>query len=111
VERSLRRSLPIISTAHGKAHLTSKLEEDEAFTAVYALDKYQSTMLEIKSTERLSVPSFKTPAIKVTAMPGKHVSTDLSTSLNGFIQAVSFSHPFALPILIHKGTTSHRLDA
>ncbi|KFZ02189.1 hypothetical protein V500_00386 [Pseudogymnoascus sp. VKM F-4518 (FW-2643)] len=88
VERSLRRSLPIISTAHAKAHLTSKLGEGEAFTAVYALDTYQSTVLEIKTTQRPSVPTIKTPAIKVTAMPGKHVSLDLFTSLNGFVQAV-----------------------
>ncbi|KFY88863.1 hypothetical protein V500_06069 [Pseudogymnoascus sp. VKM F-4518 (FW-2643)] len=87
VERSLRRSLPIISTAHAQAHLTSKLEEGEAFTAVYALDTYQSTMLEIKTTQRPYVPTIKTPAIKVTAMPGKHVSFNLCTSLNAFNQA------------------------
>jgi hypothetical protein len=90
VERSLHRSLPIISTAHAAAHLTSKLEEGEAFTAVYALDTYQSTMLEIKTTQQPYMPTIKTPAIKVTAMPGRHVSLDVSTSLNAFNQAVGF---------------------
>ncbi|KFY31892.1 hypothetical protein V493_00699 [Pseudogymnoascus sp. VKM F-4281 (FW-2241)] len=80
----LRRSLPIISTFHTEAHLTSKLEE-EAFTAVYALDTYQSMMIHTKPCRLLSV---QTPAIKVTAMPGKHVPPHLAASHDDFIQAV-----------------------
>jgi hypothetical protein len=83
--------MPIITTAHAKAHLTSKDGEGEAFTAVYTLDTYQSTMLEIMPNLRSHVQTLKTPAIKVTAMPGKHVSSQLAASLNFFIQAVSFS--------------------
>lgn len=81
----LRRSLPIISTFHTEAQLTSKLEE-EAFTAVYALDTYQSMMIHNKPS-RLS--STQTPAIKVTAMPGKHVPAHLVGSHDDFIQAVN----------------------
>ena len=91
VERDLRRSLPIITTAHAKAHLTSKDGKGEAFTAVYTLDSYQSTMLELVPNLRSHVQNLKTPAIKVTAMPAKHVSSQLAASLNFFIQAVSFS--------------------
>lgn len=84
-QASLRRSLPIISTFHAEAHLTSKLGE-EAFTAVYALDTYQSMMLHTKPSRLLSV---QTPAIKVTAMPGKHVPPHLVASHNDFIQSVN----------------------
>lgn len=90
VERDLRRSIPIITTAHAKAHLTSKDGEGEAFTAVYTLDTYQSTMLEIMRNLRSHLQT-RTPAIKVTAMPAKHVSSQLAASLNFFIQAVSFN--------------------
>ncbi len=96
VERDLRRSIPIITTAHAKAHLTSKDGEGEAFTAVYTLDTYQSTMLETMPDLRSHVQTLKTPALKVTAMPAKHVSSQLAASLNFFVQAVSFSpntHP------------------
>ncbi|OBT39604.1 hypothetical protein VE00_10750 [Pseudogymnoascus sp. WSF 3629] len=88
VEKDLRRSIPIITTAHAKAHLTSKDREDDAFTAVYTLDTYQSTMLEIMPNLHSDVQTLKTPAIKVTAMPAKHVSSQLAASLNFFIQAV-----------------------
>ncbi|KFY70708.1 hypothetical protein V498_10257 [Pseudogymnoascus sp. VKM F-4517 (FW-2822)] len=80
----LRRSLPIISTFHTEAHLTSKLEE-EAFTAVYALDTYQSMIIHNKPS---GLSSMQTPAIKVTAMPGKHVPPHLVDSHDDFIQAV-----------------------
>ena len=85
VQAHLRRSLPIISTFHTEAHLTSKLDE-EAFTAVYALDTYQSMILHTKPCRPSSV---QTPAIKVTAMPGKHVPPHLAASHDEFIQAVS----------------------
>lgn len=75
VERDLRRSIPIITTAYAKAHLTSNDREGEAFTAVYTLDTYQSTMLEIMPNLRLHLQTLRTPAIKVTAMPAKHVSS------------------------------------
>ncbi|KAK2765189.1 hypothetical protein FQN54_008888 [Arachnomyces sp. PD_36] len=91
VEESLRRSLPIISTPHAKECLTSKPEEGEAFTNVHALDKYQSVMLDIKepsSSIATPIQEHKTPAIKVTAMPGKHVPTGIATTLNNFVKAV-----------------------
>ncbi|KFY69066.1 hypothetical protein V496_00560 [Pseudogymnoascus sp. VKM F-4515 (FW-2607)] len=87
VERDLRRSIPIIATAHAKAHLTSKDGDGEAFTAVYTLDTYQSTMLETMPNLRSHVQTLKTPALKVTAMPAKHVSSQLAADLNFFNQA------------------------
>lgn len=69
VEASLRRSLPIITTPHAKSHLTSKGSE-ESFSEVYDLDHYEDMFCNIQDG---SSGSGKSPAIKVTGMPGKHV--------------------------------------
>lgn len=69
VEASLRRSLPIITTPHAKSHLTSKGPE-ESFSHVYDLDHYEDMFCDIKSN---TSGSGRSPAIKVTGMPGKHV--------------------------------------
>ncbi|OBT81121.1 hypothetical protein VE02_10224 [Pseudogymnoascus sp. 03VT05] len=87
VEASLRRSLPIISTPHAKAHLSSK-QEGEAFTAVYDLNIYQSLMLDIKPNPSSSSQMREFAAIKVTAMPGKHVPPGILSTVNDFIEAV-----------------------
>ena len=82
VEESLRRDLPIITTPHAKEHLGSK-EDAEAFTAVHALDFFQSMLIDVKSDG----PS--KPAIKITGMPGKHVPPGVLGTMNDFLQAVS----------------------
>ncbi|PGG96350.1 hypothetical protein AJ79_09623 [Helicocarpus griseus UAMH5409] len=91
VEDSLRRSLPIISTPHAKEHLSSKPGDGEAFTNVYALDTFQSMMVDIKRHDNpasIGGKGHKMPAMKVTAMPGKHVPTGIATTLNDFVKAV-----------------------
>jgi hypothetical protein len=52
VEESLRRDLPIITTPHAKSHLVNKAGENEAFTAVYELDTFNSMFLEVQPTAR-----------------------------------------------------------
>jgi L-ascorbate metabolism protein UlaG (beta-lactamase superfamily) len=84
VEAQLRRSLPIITTPHAKSHLANK-EEGEAFTDVWELDAWKSMMIDINRREK---GEEKVPAIKVTGMPGKHVSGTIEL-LNDFIKAVS----------------------
>jgi hypothetical protein len=93
VEASLRRNLPIITTPHAKSHLTSK-PDDEAFTSVYDLDTYKSMIVDIapgsKSQGKAESQSKqKGPAMKVTAMPGKHVPPGILGTLNDFVGAVS----------------------
>jgi len=85
VEASLRRSLPIITTPHAKDHLSNK-SENEAFTSVYDLDTFQSMMVDIKSSSQAQ--GSKAPAIKITAMPGKHVPTGILSTLNDLAGAV-----------------------
>jgi hypothetical protein len=63
VEAELRRDLPIISTPHARSHLASK-SGTEAFTSVYALDHHETGILMLGET---------TAAIRVMAVPGKHV--------------------------------------
>lgn len=84
VEKALRRSLPIITTPHAKTHLAHK-PDDEAFTSVYDLDAFQSMMVDIKSQYKNDV---KMPAMKVTAMPGKHVPPGILNTLNELAHAV-----------------------
>jgi hypothetical protein len=93
VEASLRRSLPIISTPHAKSHLAHKSGENEAFTSVYALDAFNSMMVDVRPSfhEELSESHEikKVPGIKVTAMPGKHVPDGILGHLNDLVKAVS----------------------
>jgi len=87
VEASLRRSLPIITTPHAKAHLAHKPGEDEAFTSVYELDAFDSMMVDVKLGSS-GTGSSKAPAMKVTGMPGKHVPSGILNTLNELAQAV-----------------------
>ncbi|DAA72562.1 TPA_exp: Uncharacterized protein A8136_6365 [Trichophyton benhamiae CBS 112371] len=83
VEGCLTRDIPIITTPHAKGCLESK--GDDSFTKVEALDTYQSMLVEIKSKEATSK---KEPAIKVTAMPGKHVPPGPLSTANDILKAV-----------------------
>ncbi|KAL3419470.1 hypothetical protein PVAG01_09692 [Phlyctema vagabunda] len=80
VEASLRRSLPIITTPHAKEHLTSK-GKNESFTSVVALDTFQSILMDVKNNASQA-------AIRVTAMPGKHVPPGVLGTLNDLVSAV-----------------------
>ncbi|KAK5110828.1 hypothetical protein LTR62_005539 [Meristemomyces frigidus] len=86
VEASLRRDLPIISTPHAKECLVVK-KGDDRFTDVYDLDFFQNMMLDIKTLAAAS-DSGKSPAIKVTGMPGKHVPDGLLSRANEILGAV-----------------------
>ncbi|KAL1588512.1 hypothetical protein WHR41_02838 [Cladosporium halotolerans] len=91
VESSLRRDLPIVTTPHAKHHLHEKKTDEEKFTDVYDLDFFESCLVSIaqnsKNAESASNES-KTPAIKVTGMPGKHVPPGPLSAANDFLAAV-----------------------
>ena len=94
MEASLRRDLPIITTPHAKSHLATK-GEGEAFEAVHALDFFESMVVNIVSgnedtkevNEEESLKA-RTPGVKVTGMPGKHVGDGILGAANDFLQAV-----------------------
>ncbi|CZT13073.1 uncharacterized protein RAG0_16664 [Rhynchosporium agropyri] len=86
VEESLRRDLPIITTPHAKSHLAHKAGKNEAFTAVYALDTFDSMIVDVKSATGDESP--RTKALRVTAMPGKHVPPGVLGTLNDLVGAV-----------------------
>ena len=89
VEESLRRDLPIITTPHAKSHLANKAGENEPFTAVYELDTFDSMFLEVQPTAgEASKDAGRLKAVKVTAMPGKHVPPGVLGTLNDLIGAV-----------------------
>ncbi|KAI5846779.1 beta-lactamase superfamily domain-containing protein [Tricharina praecox] len=67
VEEELHRDIPIVTTPHAHAHLAHK-PDAESFTAVYPLDPFECGVIPI-----LGGAGSNKPAIRVTAMPGKHV--------------------------------------
>ncbi|PVH85268.1 Metallo-hydrolase/oxidoreductase [Cadophora sp. DSE1049] len=89
VEDSLRRDLPIITTPHAKSHLTSKTDPGKTFTAVYELETFASMVTYVKSqVEGPADTTTKVQALKVTAMPGKHVPPGVLGTINDLIGAV-----------------------
>jgi L-ascorbate metabolism protein UlaG (beta-lactamase superfamily) len=83
VEDKLKRSLPIITTPHAKQCLTAKGEE--SFTAVHALDTFESMRVNLKTGK---IQGGQKPSIKVTAMPGKHVPPGPLNVANNILGAV-----------------------
>ncbi|KAK4496029.1 hypothetical protein PRZ48_013298 [Zasmidium cellare] len=81
VEASLRRDLPIISTPHAKKSLVDDKSND-AFTQVYDVDHFENMFLDIPTSDKTS------PAIKITAMPGKHVPPGPLSAANDLLNAV-----------------------
>ncbi len=89
VEESLRRDLPIITTPHAKSHFANKSGENEAFTAVYELETFDSMFLEVQPTPgEASKDAGRLKAVEVTAIPGKHVPPGVLGTLNDLIGAV-----------------------
>lgn len=88
VESSLRRDLPIVTTPHAKNELT--LKGDDSFTNVYDLDPFQQVMVNIKE-EGMQ----RQPQMRVTGIPGKHVSGVMETA-NNFLSSVRLSQHTSL---------------
>lgn len=84
--------MPIVTTPHAKECLVEKKTEKEQFTSVYALDTFESMMLDIKTnpkpSEAAPETSSRIPAIKVTGMPGKHVPPGMLETVNDLLGAV-----------------------
>ncbi|KAF1950425.1 Metallo-hydrolase/oxidoreductase [Byssothecium circinans] len=83
VEEKLKREIPIITTPHAKSCLTAKGEE--SFTAVHALDFFESMRLDVKTGK---IQGGQKPSVKVTGMPGKHVPPGPLSVANDLLKAV-----------------------
>ncbi|KAJ6105115.1 hypothetical protein N7523_010189 [Penicillium sp. IBT 18751x] len=82
VEASLRRDLLIVTTPHARSHLMNK--NADSFTNIFALDPFESGMVEIGCTA-----GPKRCRLRVTGMPGKHVpSIPIVEKLNGIANAI-----------------------
>lgn len=87
VEESLRRDLPIITTPHAHTCLTEK--KTDPFTAVTAVETFKSVFLDIAAAPTPAAStSPRFPAIKVSAMPGKHVKPGMLSTINDILGAV-----------------------
>jgi hypothetical protein len=83
VEAKLTRSIPIITTPHAHSCLTSK--GAQSFTAVHALDFFESMRLDVKKGK---TQGDRTPSVKITGMPGKHVPPGPLSVANDLLKAV-----------------------
>lgn len=79
----LKRSIPIITTPHAKNCLTSK--GDDSFTAVHALDFFQSLTADVKTNK---IQAGQKPSVKITGMPGKHIPPGPLSVANDILSAV-----------------------
>lgn len=92
VEDKLRRSLPIITTPYAKECLVDKKQNEEAFTAVYAVDTFQNIIVDIDNKSKRESDT-RIPAFRVVAMPGEHVPPGILKTANNLLGAVSlFPH-------------------
>ena len=77
VEDKLRRDIPIVTTPHASYHLTTAQYKGEPFTALTAPDTWQAADISAGDAR-----------LRVTAMPGKHVPTGLTETVNKALGAV-----------------------
>ncbi|KAF3034683.1 hypothetical protein E8E12_004200 [Didymella heteroderae] len=84
VEDKLSRDIPIITTPHAHSCLTCK--GADSFTNVHALDFWDSLIVDVHSGS-VSVDK-RTPSLKITGMPGKHVPPGPLNVANGILGAV-----------------------
>ncbi|KAK5060081.1 hypothetical protein LTR84_009965 [Exophiala bonariae] len=92
VEAALRRDLPIITTPHAHACLTTQKSDEERFTNVHALDKWDNMFVDMQSAppkqrKDQSRPRPQ-PRLRVEGMPGKHVGDGLLSRANDILGAV-----------------------
>ncbi|BFZ59112.1 hypothetical protein YB2330_000114 [Saitoella coloradoensis] len=102
VEKSLRRTLPIISTPHAKECLEGSKEGK--FEKVTALDHWESAIVDIKDTNA---------AFKITGMPGKHVPpgpAGLLEKINDFLGAVPPTNGWMVEFGAKPKTTEAETD-
>ncbi|KXX82824.1 hypothetical protein MMYC01_200577 [Madurella mycetomatis] len=84
VEAQLSRDIPIITTPHAKSCLTTK-KGDDGFRAVHGLDSWEGMVMPVAGP---GTGKGRTPAVRVTATPGKHVPPGPLADVNELLGAV-----------------------
>ncbi|KAF2683230.1 Metallo-hydrolase/oxidoreductase [Lentithecium fluviatile CBS 122367] len=105
VEDKLKRSLPIITIPHAKECLTAK--GDKSFTAVHALDFFQSMRLDVKTGK---IQGGQKPSIKVTGMPGKHVPPGPLNVANNILGTVPPTNGWMVELGYAAAADSEKFD-
>lgn len=101
VEDKLRKDIPIITTPHAKECLEGK--GSERFTNVHALDFWETLFLNVEGTGGLGDGNKKkSPALKITGMPGKHVPPGPLSVANEILGAVPPTNGW----MVELGTSS-----
>ncbi|PSN64843.1 Metallo-hydrolase/oxidoreductase [Corynespora cassiicola Philippines] len=105
VEAKLKRSLPIITTPHAKSCLENK--GDDSFTAVHALDTFESMQLDVVTNK---VQAGQKPSIQVTAMPGKHVPPGPLSVANDLLKAVPPTNGWMVELGYSDSATAEKFE-
>lgn len=84
VEARLSRDVPIITTPHAKRCLTTE-KGDDGFRAVHGLDAWEGVVMPVGGP---GAGEGRTPAVRVTATPGKHVPPGPPARVNELLGAV-----------------------
>ena len=87
VEAQLGRQVPIITTIHARSCLVEGKPEGVRFERVWGMDVWDEIVMPIVVEEE-DESEKRQPAIKVTAMPGKHVPSGLLGMMNELLGAV-----------------------
>ena len=87
VEAQLGRQVPIITTEHARGCLVEGKPKGGRFERVWGMDVWDEIVMPIVVEEE-DESEKRQPAIKVTAMPGKHVPSGLLGMMNELLGAV-----------------------
>ncbi|KAL2163911.1 hypothetical protein VTH06DRAFT_3123 [Thermothelomyces fergusii] len=96
VERRLARDLPVLTTPHARACLEAVAPADGGpFRRVRGLDPFDGILLPVVGDEQAAAgvraagaEGRRTPAVRVTGMPGKHVPAGMLARVNELLGAV-----------------------
>lgn len=104
--------MPIVTTPHAKQHLDELKASDERFTAVTALDTYETAIVEINASggeqkKKNDLPPNVRPALHITAMPGKHVPSGIIDKVNDLLGVVPPTNGWMLELGYLPAKTDH----
>lgn len=108
VEAALRRDLPIITTPHAHSCLTAQKSEEERFTNVHALDKWDNMFVDIAAPAKGGECQ---PRLRIEGMPGKHVGDGLLSKANDILGAVPPTNGWMLELGYHTPSFESKPDS
>ncbi|KXJ93528.1 beta-lactamase-like protein [Microdochium bolleyi] len=112
VEGSLRRDVRIVTTPHAKKCLEGEEGKEEGmggFTDVTGLDFWESAVLHVD--EGGGGRNSRTPAVKITGMPGKHIPPGPLSIANDLLKAVPPTNGWLLELGYEDSSSSFSSSA